>query len=67
MAIKMRLAAHTEKSIENFISGAPEAASAAQAAAKLEGLMSGHQRQISLAMPVERIARMLRQNRKIEG
>ena len=51
MAITNRPAAKPEKSIEDFIGGAP-------AAAKAKGVMKGHQRQISLAMPVDLIARM---------
>jgi hypothetical protein len=58
MAITKRPAAKPEKSIEDFIGGAPDSAPAAPAAAKAKGVMKGHQRQISLAMPVELIARM---------
>ena len=57
MAITKRPAAKPEKSIEDFIGGAPDAAPAAPAA-KAKGVMKGHQRQISLAMPVDLIARM---------
>lgn len=58
MAITKRPAAKPEKSIEDFIGGAPDAAQSQPAATKAKGVMKGHQRQISLAMPVDLITRM---------
>lgn len=65
MAITKRPAAKSEKSIEDFIGGAPDAAQSRPTATKAKGVMKGHQRQISLAMPVDLIARMDAAARKL--